>query len=935
MDKIITALLSSALILLCEVSSVALPASMPVDDGMIVFAWDGGGKQAKKLCADGTMGSNFNIWEGVTAEERNVPHLTKLQEYGREGLKLHAVGIATEGALKGRSLEYLKKYPDRRQWYYKWFRVKAEGSSVSIPLPEDIVKGEDYQYWFIKDTTDIFLPDGRILYEELHKKRRLPFREQWSIRDGKIVIKSSPGQYYTAYLPCQSGIPALLPTDYSEYVAHKLNLFLQTYREISYVTWEAIASMHCYLGDTWADCSPVMQKLYRKKTGFEFDPELVELDPFYWAHWIKIKADVVAQAISVISKVIHKNNAGHDYYIGDFTQGGSPETLGRVGVDNQLIWTNSWNGKWEGGGNQIPDWGWEFIWNKAFLGNWEKKPGYSHLYWVYNRDDRDAMLRWWWHLTLRGAINDSLPNKLWWGINTVQHKPKPHQLRAIREINLQYKFLYGLLKNFKPSYAATGYIPSLGTGYYSPSIFGLFTREGYLWDTPIKWKHLDLADLAQGRIPADCDLLLLPSEPFMSGLIDDKAVRKIRSWVEKGHSLLALRAASYTDIYGRDRGYAPLREITGVDYAKPAKHRLLSFNKTEAGLLHPIARSLSKRENIYNDRKWLVQFQNLKYEWWDRYYMPHPTAWFAGGQMSREMIRQLLPPWEEYSEAGAKPYRNLCKILCQDGETPLLSTRELGKGRVAYLGREYNLEYDFGHSLLAGIARWLTRSEEQIKTDDYHPDIALRSCKNDLLVLEYNPSQSETVTPVIRIPVTNFKNNRYVVLNFNLVEPLASRFLLKDAEDRYLWQKKDFANGYKVFLNSWQLGLQLIRPYYGLPLLFEHALLDPEMDIEAFSSLDVKFTNVERPARNRLRLSMELIDPLPPSLKLDYEPGHVEFPRGRIEVRIGKAQALSIGSENKLVAKFEKGKLNVLDKRWRGGHNPAKGIIFLERSDNE
>lgn len=913
-------------------------ASLPgADDYGKTGIWDGPfpvGKTIKadkriecmrKLGTDDIKVSNWDIWESMPSGKKADVMREEWQKYKDAGLQLHMVGIASEGAVKPG--EYLKGHPTQLQWFYKWITAKAQGNKLTLELPKDVVANAAAPYFFIKDTTKLFLQDGKIDYDALKSDRTLKASD-WQITGKKLIINSKPGDTYTAYVPCESPQVSLLPLDSQKAVVEKLDKFLEKFKGIDFITWEAVASMACYKGDTWADCNPTMQEEFQKTSGLKFDPELVELDPVYWEKWTNFKTDTVAKAIEIISKTLHKYNVKHDYYIGDFTYSGSYDSLGKAGLDYILGWSSTWNGKWEGGGTPVPDWAWEYIWSKAFWGSWEKKPAYAHLYWLYNEkrrpngpDNYDSMVKWWWNLTWRGAINNALPDKLWWGINTSQNKPTEEQLKAIHDISAQYKYIYELTKKFKIDWIGNGYIPSLGPNLYTPSVFGLFTRQGYLWDTPVKWKHVDLTELSAGHIPKDCNLLLLPSEPFMSGMIDEKVVGKIKEWVEAGHSLLVLRAATYTDINGKDKAFAPIREITGVDYKKGGTEKFILASKTKDGNTNSLSAGLPEKINISLNEKYLVQFSQLKYDLGGSYYPTHPVEWFLGTQKSRLMIRQLLPDWRDYSELGARTHGNSATILYQVNNSPFLAIKELGKGRVAYLAKEYDLPEETGHELLKGMVYWLLGKNPSIKADNWNLDVTLRfSETKELMALEYNPKQDQSIDSKIRISEKALtENTDYIVLNQNPADLLDSEFLKNGSS--LIWQKKDIIDGYKVSTAPWQLRIQFISPSQKGAILFEHAFVYQEQNIEGFSSYNLKFKEITKVEDTKFKLVIDAENATGSVLELDYMQKPVSFNPEKLRVKVSPDKQITIYENVRKIASFRGGKLTLLDKQWAGSYD--------------
>ncbi len=732
------------------------------------------------------------------------------RQYTRNGIEVGVVIHAAERT--GQLGEYLQEHPDRYQWMYAWQQATAEGDLLSISLPDNADMSKGLEYWRIKDVTGLL--DKGINFNLLKETRELPL-SQWYIKDGRLFLKSKPGHKYIAYIPCREkhGLVSILPFDSQRYGSERFGRFLKSFADgggaCSYVWAEELASMGNYAGNTtWPDCSPSMQKLFKEKTGSDFDPERVQLDPLQWRLWTNFKAGIVAEAARILFGLYQQHGIKGSYYIGDCTYSGSADSLGAAGLN--YMWVNT-----------------SQQWVNTFWGGWEDKPGYGQPVWV--RNTTDYINKDWKASIFRGAVNQSLPDFLWMGLTGTGGAPGPAQVKWMHDINWRYKFVYDLLKAYRQDFIATGYIPSLGPNFYMPSLTSLFTENGYLWDTPIKWKHLDLADLAQGRIPADCDLLLLPSEPFMSGLIDDKAVRKIRSWVEKGHSLLALRAASYTDIYGRDRGYAPLREITGIDYANA---KPVAAGKTEAIKTseHWITSSLPGQVTVSENA--------------GRYLLNPSAHWFRGGRQI-DMIYALLPAWGEYPGRGSKVYGDDVSVIYRKGNNPFVAVRTLGRGRVAYLAQEYGLGNDFGHHLLKRTSFWLTGAEKSLalENSDYNLDASLHYSKSgdEFLVAAYNPTKNMVESKLRLISDKVNPQKEYVVLSMNLEQLSNSRFI-RAADGGVVWNGQELRqSGYSVSLFPSDLSLQIICRYDRKPIMLKHSYINPDRKIAAYSSLKVQF----------------------------------------------------------------------------------------------
>jgi hypothetical protein len=448
----------------------------------------------------------------------------------------------------------------------------------------------------------------------------------------------------------------------------------------------------------------------------------------------------------------------------------------------------------------------------------------------------------------------------------------------------------------------------------------MFTRQGYLWDVPIKWKHIDLKDLSQGKIPADCDLLLLPSESFMSGTIDSKCVEKIKEWVKKGHSLWVLRAAGYADIYGKDKKFTSLREITGIDYKKKDAANDLSKSvvKTAKGRSHEITSGLPEKSFLDIDRKWLVEFSHCKYDWWNSYYPTHPTEWFLGTQPSKYMIKQLLPSYYEYNGSGAVDFDNSCEILLKQGDAPFLAVKEFGKGKVAYLGREYNLSSDFGHMLLSKTAYWLMGKKANIECDNYNIDIALRKAADaSFLILEYNPLEKQSAKGNIKIRNLD-PQSKYIILNEKFPEFPG---FLKSSKNKSIWTASEIEKkGYNIDLDSWQLGIQHLVPYKTKHLVFEHAFIDPSEGIEGSVSSFVKIKSFSKLSKGQYRLEL-ISEEKSPLLVL---------PQNELRVSIAPEYSFSIYCDNERIGDFKSGKVLSSKEPVHFSYDSSKNLLSLK-----
>jgi len=878
------------------------------------------------------------------------------QIYSKEKIQYVPIPCALEmGKHKG---GYFSSHPDQYQCSYNWKIIKADKAEVlNVELPKN-ADLSNLNYWVVKDTTDVLIPADvlssvppsrykplspttiyNINYEKLKRARKLRYKAEWGIKDEKLWIKGEAGHTYTAFILQKLDMisPSFLGS--TEYVAQVLDEFFRDYKpEISLIAWENLCGF-AYQGDF----CPNMQKMFKRDTGLEFDPQLVEYDPILWHKWYTFMAKVLADRIKLINEVLHKYDISSGFYYGDGVGGWSPDYLAKyagASSDYYYGWTSSWaGGNWEAGGLPDFDWGWEYYWFMTFWGDWEDKPGSWLTYHpsninYYSRllsDNYETMTKWYWHILWRGAINQSLPDVLDFASGWSFDEQKEQTL-AMHDISYQYKYIYNLLKQYTPYKLGNVYIPSLGPSWYAPSIFSLFTRQGFLWDAPFNYKHIDLMDIAKGEIPKDCTILVIPSEPFMSGLIDKKAVRKLEKYVKKGGALLVLRAAASTDIYGKDKGYTPLRELTGVDYKKAKKTRDCIFKRTVEGKNYWITKDLPGNWSEINNRKYVVQYRPGQYSYFRKYWLPHAPSYVTSLKNCWNMLYQLLPEWDEYPEEGARIYGRDLQVLYADGDIPMLAVRELGKGRIAYLAKEYDLPRSFGHPLLTKIVYWLVKKENiPLTADNDQIDKSFYYNKNkEVIVTTYNPLppnkkgvykevvplsedinyESKPITANIRLDHFPDKE-RYVVLNLNPINPVNSEFIKNDKT--YSWTGKDLKkDGYQISFQPWDLGLQMIRPYSNA-LLSDHAFLISDKKTKGFSSFEVLFKRVEFKDKI-LKITIVLNDPRPKKLTLTRTKETIIFPKEVIRIELPADTEIEIYYEGKkAVTCNKKGKINFIN----------------------
>lgn len=868
----------------------------------------------RKLGFDSAHLKNWNTYDKVLTPDELNTFRQRFQLYKEQKLGISGVieTIEREGKKNG---EYFKKHPDRYQWLYTWLEINSDGLSASAKLPANADKSKGLQYWKVKDVTGLQNPG--IDFDVLKKNREVPASD-WHLEEDTIYIRSQPGRKYIAFIPCKYDIVSLLPLESQKYVCENLDKYLAQFQDCqySYFWAEAVASMGNYCGSTtWPDCSPPMQELFKQKTGLDFDPELVQLDPLYWEKWTRFKADVVAESIKMIFDIYHKYKIKGSYYIGDCTFGGSCESLGKSGLD--YIWVNQ-------GGS-------EHYWISTFWGNWENKPAYGQSAWPRNfsLSEYASSRR---QKFFRGVTNQTIPDALFWGLTSSMGCPDAAIVKYIHDNNWRYKFVYKLLKKYKQDFIATGYIPTLGTSYYMPALTSLFTKEGYLWDTPIKWKHMSLTDLAKGKIPEDCDLLLIPSEPFMSGMIDNIAAAQIKKWVEAGHALLVLRAASSLDIYGKSRGYAPLREITGIDY-----------NQAKS--------SSSSKNYIRTAENWITEGMpndiSVKIVS-GRYPLNASAQYFKGGKQAA-LFSLLLPSWAACPPDRAVISQDNVNVLYKSGQSPLTAIRELGKGRVAYVAQEYNLGKEFGHKLFRKIAYWLCNSEKNfpIETDNYNVETALYYNDNEILMTIFNPTDTKQKAIIFPVSPQIDNNQDYAIMSINIENPADSEVLLTGK--KMTWKGSDLKkNGHQLEIEPDELKILKISRANKQPIFSEHCFLDTEKNISAFSSHKIIFAEYQERKEegnmhqiDLLDLKIELQDQPPYKLTLAYKkkgkasaikeaPQVLDFGPETIKIHVSEKQAVVLRYEENSAVEFINGEIFTYLPMWKASYNKDKQELLIQ-----
>ncbi|MDD2710738.1 MAG: hypothetical protein PHV34_22385 [Verrucomicrobiae bacterium] len=424
-----------------------------------------------------------------------------------------------------------------------------------------------------------------------------------------------------------------------------------------------------------------------------------------------------------------------------------------------------------------------------------------------------------------------------------------------------------------------------------------------------------MAALAQGNIPKDCDLLLIPSEPFMSGLIDAQAAKAIENWVNAGHALLVFRAATCADIYGEERGHSTLRKLTGIDYVKSDCPKEMAYQKTLRGQVHPVSRELPETidRNQFIDDSWLVQFTHLKYDRWQQYYATHPAEWFLGTQMSRSMIRRLLPAWKTFPENGARVFDGATEVLYQCADTPLVAVKSCGKGRIAYLAREFNLSQSFGHLLLSNICFWLAGASKKVVADNSSLDVSLRKSKDGKMVcLQYNPTAIQQQSAICVQPDALEDKSEYLLCQMPFDATEKSRHVPPPAPERFTWKKDELCAGYKADCCPRDLSMQYIIPYCGVPLLFSHYFCDPSTRIEGACSLGVTFIMFGCEPSGGLSLQLTRQSGLSDILEVPYEKQPFVFSKQKIQIVVSDVISMKIVLDGTEIVKFEGGAANAL-----------------------
>ncbi|MDD2710740.1 MAG: hypothetical protein PHV34_22395 [Verrucomicrobiae bacterium] len=867
---------------------------------------------AKKTGFDDIGVVNWNVYDPPLAAREKRIFETNALKCKQAGIMISKVVETVErGAKIG---EFFKINPDHYQWLYVWLEINSTNGIASASLPKDYDQSKGLKYWRIKEIPDAI--DLNKDVENAKQLRDLP-SSQWSIRDDKIHIQGTSSQKYLALVPCKINMVGLVPYESQRYAADQLDKYLSSFKNSpQFYFWaEAVASMGNYCGNTtWPDCSPEMQALFKKQTGDDFDPLLTQIDPIRWQKWTAFKADVVAQALKMIFDVYHKHGVKGSYYIGDCTYSGSCDSLGKAGLDYFHVNSN------------LP-------WINTFWGSWEDTPGYIQPAWPaadYQEDGKEDGRPNSPRLLFRGVTNQTLPDVYLWGLTRCVGAPNVLLTTRMHDFNWRYKWIYSLLKQFRPDCIATAYLPSLGPSYYMPDLASFFGNAGYLWDAPIKWKHLDSLRLSKGEIPDDCDLLVLPSEPWMSGAIDERAAAKLENWVRSGHALLVLRAATTVDLFGKNRFRSLVRGITGVDYSCDNQPAESQINRMDAS------------NWMTKDLPSLVDLSAVK----GGYTLSPSTTWFKGGRQWG-MICSLLTPWKNFSGTGSKTFNHdaICLYQYQNSKSPFLAIRELGNGRVAYVAQEFGMPVAFGRQLLQRLMHWLCRSEGKLafSLNNYEVEASISRAESSMMICMFNPTSKDQEAG-IHLNTPFEKNKTFATIQINTKNPADSRVLLN--KDRILWNGEDLVRqDFKCSLAPSDFSFFYLAPCDGKPSLFQNSFIYPNRNIWGFCSTKLRFSEwdeKDQDVGSTIEIRLFLQDQPPFKVPLYYllhnkkermknrDPWKfIEFPPEEIKFHLPSNQHLILKDGNEVMVECQSGQVSSYSPHWKGSYDAGRQMFSV------